>query len=129
MLMLIRDIRDAGDHDRERVVLQAKADLEAGAYVLIGARSAASGRALGGPVPFCFWFPDTDVRAGDLLVLYSKIGVSTQRDNAAGGVSHFFYWGLEAPIWHGDTLRPVLIEAAQWKALAKTTAALEHHAP
>nr|WP_294523642.1 hypothetical protein [uncultured Rhodopila sp.] len=129
MLMLIRDIRDAGDHDRERVVLQAKTDLEAGAYVLIAARSAASGKALGGPVPFCFWFPDTVVRAGDLLVLYSKPGVTTQKDNAAGGASHFFYWGLEAPIWHADNLRPVLIEAAQWQALAKTTAALEHHEP
>jgi hypothetical protein len=32
---------------------------------------------------------------------------------------------MEAPIRHGDTLRPVLIEAAQWRALANTTAALD----
>src|SRR5689334_13116975 len=115
MDILIDAVRDPGDLDHERIVLRADTDLDIGLYILLAARAGAEGKTLGGRVPFCFWFPDRDVQRGDLLIVYTKSGSSKRKDNPSGKASHFFYWGLEHPIWNNDELRPVLIEAKRWK--------------
>src|SRR5690242_19835307 len=106
----IQAVRDPGDLAHERTVLEADADLDIGLHILMAARAGAKGETLGGRVPFCFWFPDGNIQRGDLLILYTKAGSSKRKDNPSGKVSHFFYWGLEHPIWNEDELRPVLIK-------------------
>jgi hypothetical protein len=114
----IRTIRDPGDKARERVVLQAEKNLDIGWYILLATRISKDGTTLGGLVPFCFWFPNREVKSGDIIVAYSKTGQSKRKDNSSGNVSHFFYWGLEDAIWGSDSLRPVLMATSEWKSLA-----------
>lgn len=118
MEMTIRTVRDRGNKARERVVLHVEKDLDVGGHLLLATRISSKGATLGGRVQHCFWFPNRETKAGDLVIVYSKQGRSGPKDNSSGNTSHFFYWGLDDSIWLG--LRPVLIEIFQWKPLTES---------
>ena len=62
-----------------------------------------------------YWFPDKEVAAGDYIVLYTKSGKMS--DKTFRDVhSHFFYWGLKAPIWNRPNKCPVLMYAPDWES-------------
>lgn len=61
-----------------------------------------------------YWFPDKRVKAGDLIVLYTKTGAKSQTKNKNGSTSHFFYRGLERTIWNKSGDCAVLLEISTW---------------
>jgi hypothetical protein len=113
-----QSVRDPGDKDHERVVLSAEKGVDLGRYMLIAARVSGKSTTLGGRVPASYWFPDRDINAGDLVVVYTKAGSSTAKENSSGKTSHFFYWGKTRPIWDRDDVRPVLLRVSVWKSYA-----------
>ncbi len=61
-----------------------------------------------------YWFPDKDVKAGDLIVLYTKKGDKNSIVNDDGSNTHFFYLGLNETISE-EKLCVVLLEASSWR--------------
>jgi hypothetical protein len=89
---------DAGDLQKERLVLKAKAAIPLGDYLVMASKASATGTAVAGRHR-AYWFPDGDVEADDLVVVYTKSGVDSKKKLASGATAHFFYWGLETPLW------------------------------
>jgi hypothetical protein len=82
-------------------VLDVTSDTDIGEYVVLRARSGDERTILTGSLRGGYWFPDKQVRRGDLVVLYTKAGNSREKRNSDGSQTHFFYWGRTTACW-GD---------------------------
>lgn len=112
MKLAIRGIRDARDVTRERLIIEVKGDTDVGQYLVL--RVPRLGPEVASLVTRAFWFPDKEVRKGDVVILYSKDGNATEKKNTAGNTSHFFYWGTGEGIW-ADDHAAVLMHGREWQ--------------
>lgn len=113
MNLTITKVVDIGDITNERIVMKALIDLDIGRYGIFRTRKNTNGR-ITNDVLNAYWFPDKLVKAGDLIVLYTKSGVSSEKKNTNGSDAHFLYWGLSSPIWNTGT-GTVLVSIPEWK--------------
>lgn len=113
MNLTISSIADRGDAQKERLVLRAIVDLDVGEYAIF--RTMIHDGQATASVDRVFWFPTKLVRAGDLVVLYSKTGEDKDRAQKGGGTVHFFYWQKERPQWAQRGLGPVLVHTPNWE--------------
>lgn len=112
MKLKIRSIAGPGDIKKERLVLKAESDANVGDYAVLwsgigSADGPTSGRKR------AYWFPDVAVRAGDIVVLYTKKGERSNKALDGGSTAHFFYWGSETPLWDQNHCAVVLF-VAEW---------------
>ena len=61
-----------------------------------------------------YWFPDTVVRTNDYVIVYTKAGVNSTKQNNDGTTSYFFYRGLENAVCTDTTSCAVLLSVSQW---------------
>ncbi len=113
MKLKIMSFPDAGDLQKERVVMKAEADLDIGQYAAFLTNlqdgSASSGRQT------AFWFPDGDVKLNDFVVLYSKHGKESTKVISGTRTAHFFYWGYDTAQWVPDgTNGLVVLKVSEW---------------
>ena len=102
----ISSYAQAGQIDRERLVLKAMVDLNVGEYAIL-----CSGALEGDPTAGAnraYWFADYSIKSGDLVVLYTKKGDLSAKVLDKGNKAHFFYWGLSEPIWDAEHIAVVL---------------------
>lgn len=92
----IGSIKDSGDIARERIIIPITEDCDIGGFVLLKTEANTSSLVAGSVSGY--WFPNYDVKAGDLVVLYTKKG-SYKTKQRSDGTTHFLYWGLISPIW------------------------------
>lgn len=114
MKLRISDIRDAGNLDKERVVINVLSATDVGRFLLLQTGLKDSGTVTN-KVRFAFWFPDKKVSAGDFVILYTKKGSNTEAPFKEVK-SHFFYWGLEDSIWATPNRSAVLLDAPEWES-------------
>lgn len=116
MNLVIQKIVTPGKLDTERVLFKVENDAAIGFYgifktIEIGEKTLSSN------IRKSYWFPDKDVKKGDLVVLYSKVGINTERKEADGSTVHFFYWGNDATQWEKrekDSDAVVLFKIDEW---------------
>ena len=113
MNLEITGVQNAGDLERERVVLRASDDLDIGRYAVFMGKSGADGNVLSGHVPAAYWFPNKKIKSGDFVVLYSKQGTTSSKTNDEGRTSYFYYWGWKQPKWVPGTTA-ALVETSTW---------------
>ncbi|MDE0447650.1 MAG: hypothetical protein OXH96_13335 [Spirochaetaceae bacterium] len=113
MKVRVDRIRDPGVLDQERLVLRVLATTDIGDYALLRTRYDAE-TVLAGNCD-AFWFPFRPVYKDDLVVVYTKPGVMKEKLLEDGAKAHFFYWGLEYPIWNADDRGAVILYAPTWK--------------
>jgi len=115
MRLKLQSLSDRGQPRRERLVLKVVADTDVGEYAVLRAfqESGAPTDLIDG----AYWFPDKHVRAGDLVVLYTKPGSPSEKDLLSGATAHFFYWGEEDPLWETRRYCPVLLHVDDWHHL------------
>jgi hypothetical protein len=87
MKLEIRSFADAGQQKKERVIIKALSDTDVGEYLLMCSDIAKDGSATAGRKT-AYWFPDKEIRAGDLVVLYSKSGTDSEKQLESGGTAH-----------------------------------------
>src|SRR5207248_467174 len=117
MNLEIKELKNVGDLSRERIVLKATADTEIGTYVVFITRKGIRlAGVLGGPVPHSFWFPNQKVKRSDLIILYTKKGPYSKKENSSGSVSYFYYWDKEQPLLPQGR-NAVLAELEGWENL------------
>jgi len=112
-LELVR-IENAGDLERERVVLRATAETDAGWYAVFRCHQSPPNSVFAGSVPNAYWFPSRKLNPKDWVVLYSKRGsLSEKKGDGGAASSYFFYWNENVPLWV-PAMIPVLVETPNW---------------
>jgi len=112
MKLKLRSIVEPGILAKERITLAAKEYADVGDFMLT--RNLLNGEEVSLTILQAFWFPYVVVSAGDLVVLYTREGIQSSRVLENGKTAHFFFWGLDTPIWNEDSVAPVLLEAPIW---------------
>jgi len=108
----ISSFADAGDIEKERLVIRILKDLDIGDYVVLCSSLFDGDHVTSGPKK-AYWFPDGDVKSGDLVILYTKRGNSATKPLEGGRTAYFYYWRQERPLWDGEHAA-VLLEVANW---------------
>lgn len=117
MNIKITSITDAGLAGRERVVMKVLRDTDVGLYAALRTGYRSPSPTTG--VTDAYWFPDKPVKRDDLVVLYTKSGSASEKKLASGATAHFFYWGVEQPLWTTADRAVVLLEVNEFDFLAK----------
>jgi hypothetical protein len=117
MNLCIQYIRDAGDQAKERLVLKVNSKTDIGDFAIFRAKSDKDGEVYAS-ITDAFWFPDFQAMVGDRVILYTKAGKQSKKDNEDGSTSHFLYWG-KTVLWDDTNFAPVLVEIATWEAFIR----------
>jgi hypothetical protein len=112
MKLEIKYIKDRGTTD-ERIVLVANEDCDIGKFFVFTTKKNAD-KIVYTNLKQPYWFPDKVVKKGDLVILYTKSGVSTFKENEGGNTSHFYYRGIATPALT-DNNYALIVEANTWK--------------
>lgn len=112
MKLEIKYIKDRGTTD-ERVVLVANEDCDIGKYFVFTTKKNAE-KIVYSNLKQPYWFPDKVVKKGDLVILYTKSGTSSFKENEGGNTSHFYYRGIATPVLT-DNHFALVVEANTWK--------------
>jgi len=114
MNFIVRRVADKGVKNKERVVLFSEADIDIGQYMLFDTTYLDDGE-VSSKLRHSFWFPDIDVEAGDLVVLYTKSGKKKIKKNDDGSRTIFLYWGLDITVWNKSEDCAVLVKIDDWE--------------
>lgn len=115
MKLQIVGLVDRGKGRMERLQLRAVTDANLSFYIVFDT-TYTSPTAISNKQRHAFWFPATQVRAGDHIVLYTGPGQPSANRNPDGTTSHFFFWGLEKTVWNNTGDCAVLFEVNTWQA-------------
>ena len=113
MNVKIRSIKDAGSLQDERLVLKVLRDMDAGELLVARTRLNTEDQVTNG-ISKVYWLPDKPVDAGDLIVVYTKAGIHSEKTLATGRKTHFFYWGLNAAVWSEPRTAAVVLYVDDW---------------
>lgn len=113
MKLIITSIADAGDLQKERVILRASMNANLTYFAVFCCKKGPSSLQAG-DVPHVYWFWDQEVKKNDLIVLYTKAGVRSEKTVDDGTTTHFYYWQKDKSIWTPD-MRAAAIYAPQWR--------------
>ncbi|BAQ75129.1 putative uncharacterized protein [Pseudomonas sp. Os17] len=115
MKLEIDRIPEAGNLEKERVVMKANEEVDIGKYVLMRSKKGKSGNPQSGSKS-AYWLPDLTVKAGDLVVVYSKKGKSSKKTLEDGRIVHFYYWQFNKAIWDKESNNTaVLLNVREWR--------------
>ncbi|KQV51335.1 hypothetical protein [Duganella sp. Root336D2] len=114
MNLKLKSIADKGDPQKERLVIRVVQDTDVGEFIVM--RTGFVNDEVNIGVEGTYWFPNKSVKAGDLVVLYSKSGVNKDKPLERGGDVHFFYWGQATAVWRNPNTAAVLAHAPVWES-------------
>jgi hypothetical protein len=86
MKLVFSSIADRGNPKSERIVLKARSRTDVGAYAIL--RAAADGEVVTNAIDDTFWFPDKGIEDGDIVVVYTKAGVQSEKALKSGKRAH-----------------------------------------
>ncbi len=115
MNLEIRSFADAGDQSKERIILKAMTDIDVGGYAILRSGVSTSGTNPTSGRKITYWFPDLEVKANDLIVLYTKKGSRSSKPMENGRTVYFFYWGRDESLWDSKLFGAALLEVADWQ--------------
>lgn len=119
MNIAIDYIKDSGNLDKERIVFAVKNDEQLGKYLIAESVLLENAR-FSAKLKNVFWFPDQELKQGDVVVLYTKTGNYNFSKNEDGSTTYFYYWGLPEP--HLNDNKPcVVLFDASWEVCAIQT--------
>lgn len=114
MNLELRSIIRAGELSHERITLRVRSSTDVGDYLLaqsgLGENDEVTIR-----LQYTYWFTYKPVAAGDLIVLYTKVGTDSEKVLTTGKKAHFFYWGQSSAIWDRPDRAAVLLNAPTWE--------------
>ena len=116
MNIAIDYIKNPGDLDKERIVFAVKNDEQLGKYLIAESVLTEDAR-FSARIKNVFWFPDQELKQGDVVVLYTKSCSNNTIKNEDGSTTYFYYWGLSEPHLNDNKPCVVLFEAT-WEVRA-----------
>lgn len=114
MNLKLKSVADKGNPEKERLVIRVLNDAEVGDFLVM--RTGFVDEVVNIGVTKTYWFPNKSVKAGDLVVLYSKVGKISDKVQENGSTVHFFYWGETTALWNETDVAAVLAHAPVWES-------------
>lgn len=109
MKVEITSYKNLGDKDKERIILTVKENVELGNYI-IATTTVNNDDTISASITNVYWLPNQKVKAGDLVVIYTKTGAKKKIENEDGSTSYFFYWSLSDSLLSLQNSTVVLFE-------------------
>ncbi|MEX3022537.1 hypothetical protein AB4K05_23450 [Kluyvera sp. STS39-E] len=113
MKFKIGGLKEPGNLDKERVVIQILEDGNVGKLMVATTTQQAEDR-VSSKINNPYWIPDQDVVKGDLIIIYTKDGKKNSRKNEDGSSSYFFYIGMEQPLYTESNETAVVFDISNW---------------
>jgi hypothetical protein len=113
MEIIISSIADKGDLKNERIGFKVLKDCQLKYFIVF--KTTKSNNGFTNSSKNAFWFLPTQVNAGNKIVLYTKKGTNSMKENKDGTLTYFFYWKLETPLFKSDKDKVVLINVDSYK--------------
>lgn len=107
-------IHEQGDAPKEYVLLEATSDCDLDYYGLADTTYTSDGK-ISNRLRHFYWFPKTEVKKGERIVLRTGTGTNDSYTSSSGIKVHRFYWGLKTSIWNDDGDAAVLFNISTWK--------------
>ncbi len=117
MKITIQSIAERGVPGKERLVLKVLCDVNLTFFIVLDT-FLVSPRTVSSRPRRAFWFDPKPVKAGDLVVLYTKEGVPSETKRDDGTTVHFLYWNLKNVLWDKTGNCAVLMEIDSWETSA-----------
>jgi hypothetical protein len=114
MNLELRSIIAPGDLKNERLTLRALADLDVGDY-LVAQTVLVDGQPTT-DFDHMLWFQYEPIAKGDIVVVYTKTGKTTERVLSTGKTAHFFYLDLKSAIWDDPSKGAIVLHTPSWKS-------------
>lgn len=114
----IVSIKDVGNTDKERVILNVVKDADLGDYI-IATSTSNSDKTISPLIKNVYWLPNKSVKAGDLVIVYTKKGKQGKIENKDGSISYFCYWDLKETLSVNDNATVVLFETSWTNKIVK----------
>ncbi|HEX8620946.1 MAG TPA: hypothetical protein VF718_03175 [Allosphingosinicella sp.] len=110
----INTIRKEGDASEEYILLDVLADCDIGEYLIADNTFTDKGN-VSNKLRHVYWFPDKQVKKGELVSLRTGKGKNTTTTNNNGIKVHRFYWNLGSPVWNDDNADAgILMHILEW---------------
>lgn len=107
-------VADAGELEKERLVLKVVKSCDIGYFLVLDAMSLDNGE-VSTRVRQPYWFPDRKVKVGDRILLYTKKGAGPkQRTDDDGTTTHCFYRQLESTVWNNGGDCALVLGVSSW---------------
>lgn len=116
MNLEILTIVSPGSPSEERVLFRIKEDVNLQFYAsyLVSKIKGKGNDVFSNQVKATYWFPNTNAKRGDLIVLYTKAGRNGFRASPNTNTTHFFFWGLKEAAFSNNQYGVVLAEMTKW---------------
>lgn len=114
-LKLIK-IVDNGTHDSEKVLISVTEDANLQFYLIRDTTYSSKDR-LSNEWVHSYKFLNQDVKKGDKIILFTKVGTKSSRDIGNGNTEYTYYWGLDSCVWNNDGDVAVLYEIVAWESI------------
>lgn len=114
MNLEIDKFMDAGLLDTERVILKVVSNDDLGQYALFKTKRTDE-KSVDSMITTAYWFPNQEIKKGDIVVVYTKAGIDNSQKNESGSMTHFQYWGKTAPLWKSADDSLVVLKTLSWR--------------
>lgn len=114
MKLKVLSIHERGNANKEYVLLEVVEGCNLDHYGLADTTYTSNDK-ISNKLRHFYWFPPTDVKQGEWVVLQTGTGKSDQYTTASGKKVHRFFWGLGSAVWNNDGDAAVLFEMRNWK--------------
>ena len=114
MNLEILQITDPGIAHKERLDLKVITEDNIGGYIVLDTMQLSPGK-VSSIIKNAFWFPDENVKTGDIILLYTGPGKDIQTKNLDGSTTWYYYWGKKSTIWDDQKSAAAVLRIGSWK--------------
>jgi hypothetical protein len=107
-------VHNQGNYEHEYVLMRVQKNCNIGHYMLADSTYTSDDR-VSNKLRHTFWIPDKEVRRGELVSVWTKIGTNITTKNNDGETVHRFFWGLKTSVWNDKGDCAVLFELTTWQ--------------
>ncbi len=113
MKVSVRSIHGHGKANEEYVILDVKQDCNAHHYILADTTYTGE-NTISNKYRHVHRFAKADLKAGDIIVLYTRVGKSTSEKKGNGSTIYYRYWNLKTAVWNDDGDGAILFQINDW---------------
>jgi hypothetical protein len=113
MKIEIKKIIDKGVKDKERLWLKVLEDCDLTYYIVFNTVYSSPNSISTFPKD-TYWFKPKKVKAGDSVILYTRKGNPSIKENADKSNNHFLFWNLYKTLWNDKDDCAVVFEINSW---------------
>lgn len=111
---------DRGTHQSEKVIMNVVQDTNLINYILRDTTYLKE-NTISNRWVHAYEFLKQDVKKGDQIILYTKVGINSKKDLGSGCTEYTYYWCLNSSVWNNDGDAAVLYEVEDWQHMAVNT--------